>query len=283
MSVMMAPPIPLDGPLPVAPPYGLKTVAQEVTGDEPHWRGGAVVVPYPSAMPSAEDPCAIDSEALKDTPSALTIPEAFPAFRAYLGEICTAYSIGDWDAWKARANVALSARENWALERQLVTAQFVDAPALNDAEVTFPGGTSALASLTAVAWLEAAIAATGIAGVIHMPPPVATSLGDTLRDDRGTLVTPAGTPVIVGQGYWFVDSDTAGDATGGSSAGAGQSWIYATGPVQYRMGREMEALPEDISETLDRDDNTVVYRAERDLWVGWDTQLQAAALADWSP
>jgi hypothetical protein len=42
-------------------------------------------------------------------------------------------------------------------------------------------------------------------------------------------------------------------------------------------------LSDDPAAVLDRDDNTVVYRAERDILVGWDGQLQAAVLVDWNP
>jgi hypothetical protein len=43
------------------------------------------------------------------------------------------------------------------------------------------------------------------------------------------------------------------------------------------------SLPETLSEALDREENIVIYRAERGLWVGWDGQFSAAVLADWSP
>jgi len=282
--------IPLDGPAPRPPLHSILSVATEVTEDI---RGGAVVVPYPPAMPDSTDPCADASERLKDTPLELTIPDGFPVFRAYLGEICTAYNIGDWDEWKARANLALVAREAWALERQLVNAAFQltsgsqDTPNLAGAggapDPSLPAGTGAVPVRTAFAWLDAAIAATGQQGVIHAPPPAVTAAGDILVDDRGVLRTATGTPVIAGTGYWFADSDTAGDAAGGTSAAAGQSWMYATGPVLYQRGRDLEAMPSDISEALDREVNEVIYRAERDLWVAWDGQLQAAVLADWSP
>jgi len=275
--------IPLDGPIPRPPLYSLVSVATEVTDD---LRGGANIVPYPAAMPDAADPCSDGSTRVKDDPINLTLPEGFPVFTAYLGEMCTSRGIGPWDTWRARANIALTARTSWALERQLVKAQFATAPNLSGAGAapnpTLPAGGAAVPVLTALAWAEAAIAATGQEGVIHVPPPVATSLGAVLRDDRGVLRTASGTPVAVGTGYWFVDSDTSGDAQGGSSAAAGQSWIYATGRPLYQAGALLNN-PETLAEALDRETNDVVYRAERDLWVAWDGQLQAAVLADWSP
>ena len=286
---MAAARIPLDGPIPRPPLYGLTSVATEVTQDI---RGGAVIVPYPAALPNALDPCSEGTET-KDIPDSLVIPDGFPVFDAYLGEVCTAYNIGDWGEWQSRANVALAARTTWALERQLVNAQFqatmgnADVPYLGDAELDVVVG-GAVPARVALAYLDGAIASTGIEGIIHITPEVATYVGwEALRDDRGTLRTASGTRVVVGQGYSSASLDTldfpgAAPPDGEAAAAAGQSWIYATGPVLYQQGA-IFAGPPDLGEALDRDTNEVIYRAERPLWVGWDAQLQAAVLADWSP
>lgn len=275
--------IPLDGPIPRPPLYGLPSVAIEVTPN-PTDRGGAKITPYPNDMPVGHDPCSDGSLREKDFPTALTIPDGFPSFTAYLGEVCTAYNIGSWPDWKARANLALAGREAWALERQLIAAQFALAPNLNDADVDIV--TTVQPAATAVAYLEGAIAATGIAGVLILSPEVVSFLGfQNFVAAGGVLRTAAGTPVIVAQGASGGSEESGGPGapTGGSAAAAGQSWCYATGPILYARGASIFNSPDTIAEALDRDDNTVVYRAERDLWVGWDKQLQAAILADWSP
>lgn len=279
MSTMTgaAPRIVLDGPLPRPPLYGLASVAQEAPSDA-HWRAGANLRPYPGALPEGHDPCLTGSFRDKGIPDGIDLPDTFPTFTAYLGEICTGSGIGNWDEFKNRANVALAARTSWALERQLVDAEFTAAPHLGDANVDLLGG-GAVAAAVALAYLEDAIAATGQDGLIHLTASVAAYLGyERLRDDRGVLRTARGTPVVVGDGY--TGSVT---PTGGGAAAAGQSWIYATGPVLYRADTEIFNLPDTEAEALDRSDNTVIYRAERDLWVAWDGQLQAAVLADWSP
>lgn len=278
MSVMaVAPRIVLDGPLPRPPAYSLLTVAQEAAGDD-HWRAGANIYPYPASLPSGHDPCSDGTFREKDAPTPVVLPDAFPAFTAYLGEICSSFGIGEWDEFRNRANVALAAREAYALERQLVAAEFVDAPSLGGVGVSILGG-GAVSPLVAYAYLEGAIADSGQAGVIHSTPQVVSYLGfNTLRDDRGVLRTAAGTPVVSGHGY-----NDAPAPTGGGAAAAGQSWIYATGPVLYRRVNEIYNHPETLAEALDRSDNTVIYRAERDLWVGWDMQVHVAVLADWSP
>ncbi len=278
----VAPRIVVAGPLPRPPLYGLLAVAQEAEQD-PHWGAGAYVHPYPAALPSAVDPCASGTFRDKDVPDETAYPEAFPTFTAYLGEVCSSIGIGaDWSGFTARANAALAARDQWALERQLVDAQFVDAPHLGDDNVDVLASGAAVAVVVAIAYLEDAIAATGQDGLIHLTPSVAAALGsERLRDDRGLLRTTRGTPVTIGNGYVGADVPTP-NGTPAASPAAGQSWIYASGPVLYRRG-DLFAHPSSYGEALDRDDNTVIYRAERDLWVAWDAQLQAAVLADWSP
>lgn len=280
MSTLMAGRVTVDGALPRPPAHGLMTVAEDVTAQRAAARGGAVVLPYPGGTMVSYDPCDADGSPGKDVPDPLDILDAFPAFDAYLGEICTAYNIGDWDEWRARANQAFLARENWALERQLVDASFVNAPSLGSvASANSAIFGSSLAAPTAVAMLEAYLADIGIEGTIHLTPSVVTYLGFShFRRDGEILRTAAGTPVIVGTGYH-------GAVGPGSEAdaGDGQSWIYASGRPQFAREGQVFSAPEDISEALDRDDNTVLYRAERGLWVGWDGQLAAAVLADWSP
>lgn len=278
----VAPRIVVDGPLPRPPLYSLASVAQEIVADA-HWRAGANVRPYPADMPAANDPCASGTFRVKATPAGINLPEAFPAFTAYLGAICTASGIGPWDEFKARAGAALTAREGWALERQLVAASFVAAPHLGDLNVTVLASGAAVPVETALAYLEDALGATGQDGLIHLTPSAAARLGTHfLRDDRGTLRTARGTAVAVGDGYIGADVPSPLGVPGATPA-AGQSWIYVSGPVLFQRASELYELPVTEAEALDRTDDTVIYRAERDLWVAWDTQLQAAVLADWSP
>jgi len=283
MSTMTgaAPRIRLDGPLPRPPLYTLLSVAQEALDDE-HWRAGANLMPYPAALPSGQDPCADGSEREKDFPDRTTYPDTFPTFTAYLGEVCTTFSTLPWDDFKERANAAMRARVSWALERQLVDAEFIDAPHMGDDDVDLLASGAAVPVVTALGYLEDWLATSGQDGVIHLTPSAAAVLGfERLRDDRGVLRTARGTPVAVGDGYVGSDVPTSGGSAD-TAATAGQSWLYVTGPVMYRLS-ELEALPETIAEALDRETNEVVYRAEQDLWVAWDKQIQGAVLADWSP
>lgn len=283
-EVLAAARINTDGPFPTPPPYGLTAVAEEAPDDD-HWRAGSFITPYPIGLPEGQGACAEGTLREKAEPGApASWDEPFPAFTAYLGDICTASGIGDWNAWKARANAALAARISWALEVQLAEARFVTAPHLGDGNGNggTPLGGGPVAPAVGIAHLEGAIADTGVEGVLHLTPEVVSYLGASFfRESGGVLRTASGTPVIVGRGYSdgisnFVTSDY-------EAPDPGESWAWATGPVLYRQDRLITNLPDTIAEALDRDDNTVIYRAEVDLWVGWDRVLQQAVLIDWSP
>ena len=282
-ETLLAARIVLDGPLPRPPAHGLLSVAQRAPADA-HWRAGASLYPYPvKAMPSGQDPLNEGTFREKDDPDGIENPDGFYAWTAYLGEVCTAFSIGNWSEFKGRADVALMAKTSWALERQLVDAEFAPGPHLGDDDVTLLASGAAVGAPTAIAYLEDAIGATGLDGVIHVTPSVVTFCGhDQFRDDRGVLRTTRGTPVIVGTGYVGSDVPTSGGSAD-TAAGAGQSWCFATGPVMYQFDDTAYSMPESLGEALDRETNEVVYRSERDLWVAWDKQLQVAVLADWSP
>lgn len=286
-DIGIAPRIVLDAPLPRPPLRSLirSSGAATPVPDETHWQAGANIYPYPDAMPDSIDPCATGSFRQKLAPESVGLPDPFKAFTAYLGEMCHSAGIGDWDAFRRRADVAMEARTSWALERQLAWGLYEsDNPYLADTDVDLPAGAGAVAAAVALAWLEGYIAERGQQGVIHMTPEVAAYLGFThLYIDGGQMrVLGTGTPVIVGQGY----SDLAGSSNfapdGGSEAASGQSWIFASSPIIYRYG-EILSLPETIGEALDRSNNEVTYRAERDLWVAFDGGPHAAVLAGWAP
>ena len=55
--------------------------------------------------------------------------------------------------------------------------------------------------------------------------------------------------------------------------------MLATGPIEVFMG---PTVTFDTRSSLDRSDNTLVFRAERYVLSVWDTALQAAVLVDWT-
>ncbi len=121
--------------------------------------------------------------------------------------------------------------------------------------------------------------------MIHMDPATAASMngsGGYGLDQRpasgGPLKTTAnGTLVAVDGGYIGANPSLH------APAAAGQSWAFATGPVQIRRSGDILIVADDIAQSMDRSSNEVTFRAERDYLVIWDTELQAARLIDWTP
>lgn len=276
-SITFGPPVMLDGPLPVAPPRSLLTVpgVLQNPGDD-RWMNGVGIWGYPEGEPLLWDPCGTGTYGTKSAESTWSSPE-FGAFVVYLPVTCSAFTVAsDPEGFAQRAEVALDAITSYALEQAL--SQGVPplniSPFLADAAVAFPGGTAALTPAVGLAWLEEAIGATARQGMIHATPAVVASWFDTTGWDPPGLYTPMGTPVAAGGGY--AGATPAGQAP----AAAGQSWVYATGPVRAFVQREVTL---NIKDVLDRSDNVVTFRAERYALVEWDTALQAAVLIDWAP
>lgn len=99
-------------------------------------------------------------------------------------------------------------------------------------------------------------------GVIHIPRialPTFDAAG-LLRQNGTRLKTLAGNDVALGAGY-------PGTGPDGSARPAGQSWIYATGPVFDYRGSVFITQPADA---LDRAENTVKMIAERTHVLGFD-------------
>lgn len=272
----------VDGPLPRPPKYGLLTVAQELPdaieadgGVGQRWGNGVVLYPYPPALPEGFDPCSEGTFRVKDDGARIDLQD-FNAFTAYLPIQCTAGGIRDDDAFRSRALAALEATIGYAAERQFVGGDTMPLnPFVTDSELdTY--ATGGLEAHRALAVLERAISLTGHAGVIHLPPDFASLVADVLIDVGGVLRTVGnGTPVAVGHGY------VGAQPSGWSADPINDDTVYgfATGPVVFKLG-EAHVNPPTIREALDRTSNDVVYRAERDVLVAWDAQLQFAVQAN---
>lgn len=273
-NLTFGPPVVLDdGHLPVAPPRSLlNTPGVVVPPGDAHWLSGAAVYPYPPGPGSEWDPCTTGTFREKDEGEGVE-SQYFASFVGYLPITCSAMSIGDPEEFANRAEIALNAVQSFSVERQLALGTGVPTnPFLADANHTVTGAAATAKNPTvALSYLEEEIAATGKQGMIHATAPVVSQWFDQDRLDE-PLVTVNGTRVVSGGGY------AAATPSGRTPAAAGQSWVYATGPVEVRLG-EVAVL--DIKEVLDRSNNDVTFRAERYFLVTWDAQLQVAILVDW--
>lgn len=314
------PPVRIDGPLPVAPPYGLINTAQvlnEATADfaarvaadrqgpvPPHgateddlydfetvllpddpageiyrWGNGAQVYPYPIDTGYSWDPCSTGTMRTKADGQTPPLP-TFAAFTAYLPETCTSSRIVSQAYFTARAQLAFAAVESAIYENVLAEGGALNGsgqPYLGDSNMTVLGG-GAVSPEEGLALLEDAIGSTHRQGMIHATPATVTAwtfTGPAIDKEGAVLKTRVGTSVVSGDGYIGVKPD---DHNAGLSAT--QAWAFASGPVQVRREAQIRIYPDQLKQALDRSENIVTYRAERDALVTWDTALQVGVLVD---
>jgi hypothetical protein len=274
-NLTFGPPVVIDsGHVPEPPPHSLlETRGVVVDPGDPHWLSGAAIYPYPGGLPHEWDPCSSGTVRTKEEGEPVE-SQYFASFVSYLGITCSAMSIGDPVEFANRAEIALNAVQSFSVERQLARGTGVQTnPALDDANVTLTdAGATAVNPAVGLAYLEDAIGETGKRGMIHATPPVVSRWFDQ-PGEIPELITNVGTRVVSGGGYKDATP------TGQTPATAGESWVWATGPVEVRLGT-VAVL--DIKEVLDRSNNDVTFRAERYVLVTWDAQLQAAVLVDWA-
>lgn len=275
---VLAMPVVLDGPLPSEPEHCLLAVPGVVVPGDGHWEAGATIYPYPVDVPSTWEPCSVGTFRVKGDGSAWPLPQ-FSPFAAYIAITCSSMSIGDPDEFRGRAEIALDAVQSFAVEQAL--SQGVSEspnPFFLDGNEDLPNGLTAVRPDVGLAFLEEAIGESGRNGLIHLTPAVAAALGYNFLRERNTpanttpLTTTAGTHVSVGGGY-------KGAHRINHTVATGQSWCFATGPVEVRIS---DADLIDISQTLDRSENIVTFRAEKYVLAVWDTQVQTAILVDWT-
>lgn len=266
----------IDGPLPVAAPYGLTTTPGILGAEEDgHWQAGVAVDSWPTDLPLTHDPCSVGTLRTKEEGTEPPLPE-FGSFTVYYPMTCSGLGLGNAqgaERMRQRARMALEATESYAVERELAEApSATDRPHLTDASLQYPIGMAAVSPRAAVEGLENAIGLTARQGMLHIDPASAISLAGhgVIEADGRTMRTKRGTTVIVGNGY-------IGAGPGAAPTGR-QSWIFATGPV--RVLRSDEPFVPDLASALDRETNIATFRAEREYVVYWDTALQAGALAD---
>jgi hypothetical protein len=270
-STTYGPPVPIDGPPPVRYPYGILSVARELTQDE-RAAMGVTILPYPPDVPYGFDPCAPGTFREKAVGSDWEAP-LFPGFTAYTPVTCNSKGIGSDAEFRRKVSVALEQTDQHILERQLVSGEVLpDYTHVGAAGVDVISATG-VSPAEAIFMLEDAIATTGRKGVIGLTPGAVGQAGfNNLRITDGHLETANGTPVIAGQG--FVGQAPAG----GAAASDTEQWAWAMGPVFYWRGEVY--IPGDRAANTDRVTNVTTYRAERELVVGWDGILRAAVLVD---
>lgn len=274
----VGPRLDLDGPRPVAPTHALTqtpgvVVAEDDTG---RWLNGVNMIAYPEDVPLLWEPCSEDAYRTKDD-GQVGRTTTFDAFVCYLPIQCS--SLGLYQDLQQQAEDVLEATYSFGVEEGLAQGIAGSSnPWFGDSNLdVLATGVSAQVGLR---YLENAIGATGRQGMIHASPATIAALGaghifeeDVPGEVEGPLTTVNDTTVISGGGYIGVAP------TGQTAAGAHTDWMFATGPVQVRVG---PVVMTDVRESLDRSDNTLTFRAERYVLAVWDGALQAGVLVDWT-
>jgi len=262
----------LDGPRPVAPPYSLLKTPGVVVSDDGRWMNGVNLDTYPTDVPVVWDPCSAGTFRTKDDGSGSLVPQ-FDPFVIYIPATCSTFSLG---RLKEMLAASFDAMQSYGAELGFAAGVTgMGNPFLADGSLTQLGA-GAISAAEGLARLENAIGATGQGGIIHLTPAILSVLkADKVEaDETGALITANGTPVAVGGGYQDIRP------SGKAAPSDGQDWMYATGPVEVRLG---PITITDLVTSLDRSDNTVTFRAERAVLATWDTALQVGVLVDWAP
>jgi len=271
----IGPALDLDGPLPVAPEYRLLSVPGVVQGVAGRELNGVNVWGYPEDTPSLWEPCSAGTYRDKSEDSTWQQPR-FDGLVAYLPIMCSTITAAP-EEFAQRAEVTLNAVLSFGIEQALAQGVVGSTnPFFGDTNLTQLGG-GAVSAQAGLNYLENAIGQTGRGGMIHATPGTVSAWNFVnLLTEGEVLRTANGTPVVSGGGY--INTDPSGLT--GSDPSVGQEWAFATGPVRVFLadGPSLE-----VSEYVDRSDNTVIYRAERYFLAEWDTSLQSGVLIDWTP
>lgn len=184
--------------------------------------------------------------------------------------------------YAGRARRQLEAGTSKAMEFELWTGTLKSTnPALETGATVLESGSSFIPA-DAMLLLGQAMSNCGAGGrgMIHAPTIFVDKLldsGMTLKEVGNKLMTVTrGDTIVAGSGY-------PGTGPAGVAPGTGQTWVFATGPVTYRMGPPL-IYPEMFSEAWDRLKNRVEYRAEREVAMNFDPCCHFAILVDvWAP
>lgn len=170
-----------------------------------------------------------------------------------------------WAEVQERARIHFAGGEWWAVERALMTGEAGNAPSFAGADDLTPAA-GAVSLVWGLAILQDHLAgALSGAGIIHMPPSVATfatyhaTLGIVRSGDR--LLTGLGHRVAVGAGY------VGNIGPDGTQAPPGEAWIWATGQITARRSEIIANPDEDGSIDIRRNDRILLL--ERAYLLDW--------------
>lgn len=268
--------------IPATPPmHGLQASATEVTTPT-RWESGASFCPENCTEVAGWNP---DCESW---PGGVKPDKADPPARQNCYEVqpfvletafdCDAQGFKVLD-YAGRARRQAEAGTSKGMELELWTATIVPTnPSLDNGAVILGAG-APFPLLQGIAILGQALSncAHGGRGMIHAP----TWIVDMWLGQYGTLFNTSGNRIVTANRGDVIVSGTGYPGTGedGLDAAEGTSWVYATGPINYRVG-DVIVFPDTLAEAIDIRRNDVEYRAERMALVNFDTCCHFGILID---
>lgn len=178
-----------------------------------------------------------------------------------------------------RATQRMEAMQSKIAEREFWTGEVAQLDDLDpdvyqwlgqESAIDLTPGSGAVPPRIAMSLLEAALGQAGNGqGVLHFTRGMGMLMPD--RWSEALLYSQLDSVVILGAGY-------PGTGPDGSDPADGEEWVYATNLVNVRLG-PVEVFPDNMSEALDRQKNTVSYRVERYCTVSWDGNAHYAIRA----
>lgn len=284
----------VDSPSAVPLPYGLLSTATEIIdATDPHEMAGVNWLSSLCGEAGITDWCPPDSESPGEvSPSSpgpgekhFNKPEAetAPDVIVYYGEECSATGY-DYSVSRRNVEIGLEIGKNKALEQwflhEILSPRAINVCESEESPGESPADMSARKLPVALAAVESALAERfGGQGVIHVPVGAASLFGSNrliIEDNQG-YHTWLGHRVALGVGYQ--DNIGPHDSEGNPiPAPAGQTWIYATGPIVIRTD-ETIISPPDSSQSFSMKTNDRRVIAEKP-YVVQTTCAIVACLAD---
>lgn len=261
--------------------HGLQASAAEVQTPA-RWELGATFCPENCVEATAWDPdCSAWPSGVKPDKSVAVRPlncyDVMP-FALESPFECDAQGFATLD-FAGRARRQLEAATSKGMEFELWTGTMKpDNPRL-DLEATIIGGGAPFGLLQGLSLLGQALSncAHGGRGMIHAP----TFIVDQAIGLYGFLWQVVGNRIVSSNRGDVLVSGTGYPGTGpdGLPVAAGSAWVFATGPVQYRL-TETEVYPDNLADATDRRQNNIEYRAERQVLTNFDPCCHFGILID---
>ncbi|QOR55436.1 MAG: hypothetical protein SHS37scaffold145_87 [Phage 71_18] len=264
---MVTTPTPVAPPLPPAPRFGLLVAASVIPDAGERWDRGYTFPPYLVTGAGVIDPC--DMTTAFDVPDRPDIVEAQP-FAVVAGDVCSAFGWTEQN-YVERAEDALAWQESEQTAAEFWTGDLATAAGWTTNQRLEAGAAVHQAGLgldpvQAMHCLEQSLADQqgNLRGMIHATIGTLSHwLDHHLLERQGNLwLSPHGHIVVTDAGY-------PGSGPTGTPAANGAVWAYATGLVTVRRG-PLILNPETLPEALNRQTNTVTFRAERLMSPSWD-------------